>query len=76
MIRIDARGQKCPLPVIALARQARDMDAGQQVRVLADDPAARHDIPAWCRLKGHSVTAKDHGDHAAYAVVLVDNRSA
>lgn len=75
MIRIDARGQKCPLPVIALARQAAGMDPGQRVQALADDPAARHDIPAWCRLKGHTVQVADQGDHTAYTVVLGDHRS-
>lgn len=25
---------------------------GQVVEVLSDDPAAEHDIPAWCTLRG------------------------
>ena len=48
---IDCRGQKCPLPVIALAKQIRNVGIGEVVRVLADDPAAANDIPAWCRMK-------------------------
>ena len=48
---IDCLGQKCPLPVIALAKQIRNVEIGEMVRVLADDPAARNDIPAWCRMK-------------------------
>jgi tRNA 2-thiouridine synthesizing protein A len=48
---IDCLGQKCPLPVIALARQIRDVGVGEVIRVLADDPAAANDIPAWCRMK-------------------------
>ena len=52
MITLDCRGQKCPLPVIALAKQMRNVGIGQTVRVLADDPAAQNDIPAWCRMKG------------------------
>ena len=51
MITLDCRGQRCPLPVIALARQARVAPPGEVVRVLADDPAAANDIPAWCRMK-------------------------
>ncbi|MFA7322976.1 MAG: sulfurtransferase TusA family protein [Candidatus Nanopelagicales bacterium] len=54
---LDERGRRCPLPVIALARaqtQWLELALGrdQVVCVLADDPAARFDIPAWCRLKG------------------------
>ena len=52
MIEIDCRGQRCPLPVIALARRMAEAEVGDVVRVLADDPAAANDIPAWCRLKG------------------------
>lgn len=72
---IDARGQKCPMPVIRLARRARLLGPGDRVAVLADDPAARHDIPAWARLKGHSVTATDHGAHTAYDIVIGDPTS-
>lgn len=51
MIVLDCLGQRCPLPVIALAKRARTAEAGEVLRVLADDPAAANDIPAWCRMK-------------------------
>lgn len=49
---LDCRGQRCPLPVIALARRLPQLPVGTVLRVLADDPAAAIDIPAWCRLRG------------------------
>jgi tRNA 2-thiouridine synthesizing protein A len=49
---LDCRGQRCPLPIIALARKLPDVPIGEIVRVLADDPAAANDVPAWCRMKG------------------------
>ena len=52
MITLDCLGQRCPLPVIALARTIGRVPVGDVVRVLADDPAAANDIPAWCRMKG------------------------
>lgn len=54
---VDARGQRCPLPVIALARRARDLPAGSVVVVLTTDPAARHDVPAWARMRGHETVS-------------------
>jgi tRNA 2-thiouridine synthesizing protein A len=51
MTVIDCLGQRCPLPVIALAKRIRDVEPGEVIRVLADDPAAANDIPAWCRMK-------------------------
>ena len=55
-IEVDARGLRCPLPVIRLAAAARDAPAGTLITVLANDPAARHDIPAWCRMRGHELS--------------------
>jgi tRNA 2-thiouridine synthesizing protein A len=49
---LDCRGQRCPLPVVTLARRIGEVPAGGVVRVLADDPAARVDVPAWCRMRG------------------------
>jgi tRNA 2-thiouridine synthesizing protein A len=49
---LDCRGQRCPLPVIALARRLPQLPVGAVLRVLADDPAAANDIPAWCRMRG------------------------
>ena len=49
---LDCRGQRCPLPVIALARRLGELPVGAVLRVLADDPAAAGDIPAWCRMRG------------------------
>ena len=49
---LDCRGMRCPLPVIELARRIGEVEVGRVVAVLADDPAAAADIPAWCRLRG------------------------
>jgi tRNA 2-thiouridine synthesizing protein A len=49
---LDCLGQRCPLPVIALAGRLPELPVGAVLRVLADDPAARGDIAAWCRMRG------------------------
>ncbi|WP_416210144.1 sulfurtransferase TusA family protein, partial [Frankia sp. Cr1] len=48
---MDARGRRCPLPIIELARRIRDIDVGADLQLWADDPAAAHDVPAWCRMR-------------------------
>jgi TusA-related sulfurtransferase len=48
---LDERGRLCPLPVIALARASVD-DPTARLLLLADDPAAVSDVPAWCGLRG------------------------
>jgi tRNA 2-thiouridine synthesizing protein A len=50
-LTIDALGRKCPIPIIMLAEQIRDVPLGAIVSVLADDPAAYTDVPSWCAMK-------------------------
>jgi tRNA 2-thiouridine synthesizing protein A len=52
-LTIDALGRKCPIPIIMLAEQIREVPLGAVVAVLADDPAAYTDIPSWCAMKAH-----------------------
>jgi tRNA 2-thiouridine synthesizing protein A len=54
-LEVDARGLLCPLPVIRLAEAARNAPAGTRIVLLASDPAARYDIPAWCRMRDHEL---------------------
>jgi len=50
---LDCRGMRCPLPIIELGRRIGEVPANGVVAVISDDPAARTDVPAWCRLRGH-----------------------
>jgi tRNA 2-thiouridine synthesizing protein A len=50
-LTLDALGKKCPVPIIMLADRIREVHVGQIIEVLADDPAAKADLPAWCALK-------------------------
>lgn len=54
-ILVDARGTRCPVPVLRLAGAVRDQPAGTTATVLASDPAVEHDVPAWARMRGHTV---------------------
>ena len=50
---VDARGLKCPLPVLRAAKALREMRPGDVLRVLADDPMALIDLPHHCVEAGH-----------------------
>ena len=58
-IEIDARRLFCPLPVIKLQNCIRQQAAGTRVRIVSTDPGSLNDIPAWCRISGHSVLQID-----------------
>ena len=58
---LDCRGQRCPLPVITMAKRLAELPIGAELRILADDPAAATDIPAWCRLRGQEYQGMTDG---------------
>jgi len=53
LVTIDALGRKCPIPIIMLAQRINEVPIGAIIAVLADDPAAETDVPAWCMMKSH-----------------------
>lgn len=66
---VDALGRRCPIPVIELAKVIGDVPVGGLVRVLADDEAARLDIPAWCEMRGQEYVGEQPADRGAAYVV-------
>ncbi|WPO74275.1 cysteine desulfurase/sulfurtransferase TusA family protein [Streptomyces sp. KN37] len=66
---VDALGKRCPLPVIELAKVIGDVPVGGTVTVLADDEAARLDIPAWCEMRGQEYVGERPADHGSAYVV-------
>ncbi|PLR27534.1 SirA family protein [Caulobacter zeae] len=51
-IEVDARGHRCPVPTLRLRRALEHAPAGATVRLLADDPLARIDVPHFARQLG------------------------
>ncbi len=51
-IVIDARGHLCPVPTLKLRRALDAAPAGGRVRLLADDPMARIDVPHFAAAAG------------------------
>lgn len=58
---VDARGTRCPRPIIELS-QAIDDGTADLIVLLADDPNARVDVPVWCRLKHHQLLEATEDD--------------
>ncbi|UTP41581.1 sulfurtransferase TusA family protein [Phenylobacterium sp. LH3H17] len=54
-ILVDARGHRCPVPTLRLRRALEDAPPGARVRLLADDPLARIDVPHFAAGAGFEV---------------------
>jgi tRNA 2-thiouridine synthesizing protein A len=59
---VDAAGLSCPMPVIELAKAIDGVAIGELVGLTATDPAARVDVPVWCRMQRHMLRAMTDTD--------------
>ena len=58
----DSIGQMCPMPIAFMAKNMRQMDAGQVLEIRSDDEGAQADIPAWCEQTGNEFLGQDQDD--------------
>jgi tRNA 2-thiouridine synthesizing protein A len=69
-LELDCRELPCPMPVIELARHLADIAVGELLAVVAHDPAAAVDVPAWCRMKAQVYVGADVADDGAPRYVV------
>jgi tRNA 2-thiouridine synthesizing protein A len=69
-LELDCRDLPCPMPVIELARHLADIEVGELLAVVAHDPAAAVDVPAWCRMKQQEYVGVDAADDGAPRYVV------
>jgi tRNA 2-thiouridine synthesizing protein A len=69
-VLLDAKGLKCPLPVLKARKAMRDLPPGGVLRVLATDPGAAKDFEHFCEVTGYELAAS----HEADGVLTIDIR--
>ena len=66
---LDARGLRCPEPVMLLHKAVGEMADGATLRVFATDPTTERDIPQFCRFLGHDLIARERqGEEYIYVL--------
>lgn len=50
---LDAVGLLCPLPVLKARKRLQSLNSGEELKMVADDPAAVIDVPHFCAESGH-----------------------
>jgi tRNA 2-thiouridine synthesizing protein A len=67
--QLDARGLKCPMPIVKTAQAIKTITPGDVLEVLATDPGAVADFAAWSRSTGHQLVESSIQD-GVYRFVL------
>jgi len=53
--QLDVTGLLCPMPVLRARRCLDTLTAGEMLIVTASDPASVQDMPAFCKMSGHTL---------------------
>ena len=66
---LDARGLKCPMPIVKTAQAIKTVEQGELLEVLATDPGSVADFAAWSRSTGNDLVESSIQD-GIYRFVL------
>ena len=68
-IVLDAKGLKCPLPVLRARKAMKDVAPGGLLQVLATDPGAVKDFAHFCETTGHElIESKQDGELLTFLI--------
>ncbi len=59
---IDARGLRCPEPLMLVRNQIRRQAPGATLQVFATDPSTERDLRDFCRFMGHELVSSEERD--------------
>jgi tRNA 2-thiouridine synthesizing protein A len=57
---LDAKGLKCPLPVLRARKAMQSVPPGGLLRIEATDPGAEQDFAHFCSVAGHQMVESGH----------------
>jgi tRNA 2-thiouridine synthesizing protein A len=52
---VDYKGLFCPMPIVKVARAIKEIEVGQVLEMLADDPGSKADMKAWAKQTRHEL---------------------
>jgi tRNA 2-thiouridine synthesizing protein A len=67
---LDARGLKCPMPIVKTAQQIKTVSRGDLLEVLSTDPGSVADFAAWSRSTGNELVGQSVEDGVYHFILL------
>lgn len=56
---VDAKGLRCPEPLMLVRNKIMDMSSGQVIKVIATDPSTSWDFPNYCKFLKHELVRQE-----------------
>ena len=70
-IDINVVGKACPMPLIALAKEVRNLQPGQTVRITGNDPIFEESVVEFCREGCHQIQQTTREGKVVRMVILI-----
>ena len=67
---VDATGQSCPGPLVALVRALKEARTGDLFELLATDPGSRSDVPSWAEISGNELLEAEVLEEGRFRYVI------
>jgi TusA-related sulfurtransferase len=68
---INVVGKACPLPLIALAKEVRNLTKGQVVKITGNDPIFEESVIEFCTEGNHKIMETNHEGRTVSIVLVV-----
>lgn len=59
---VDYKGLFCPMPIVKVSKAIKEIEVGQVLEMLADDPGSKADMLAWTKSTGHELVSMVEDD--------------
>ena len=67
---VDAKGQKCPGPIVQVDEAVKRALVGDEIQVEADEKAFFSDVEVWCQRTGNELKSLSEKDGVIYATIV------
>lgn len=67
---LDARGLRCPLPVLRARKAFKTLDIGEQLEILATDPGSVRDFQSFCETTGYALILSEEKDDGVFRYLI------
>jgi tRNA 2-thiouridine synthesizing protein A len=59
---LDVKGLNCPMPLLKAKKALNEMNAGEQLQVIATDPGSVRDFEVFCQQSGHPLLCSEESE--------------
>ncbi len=67
---LDCTGLYCPQPLFQTREKIDELEMGEVLEMLSDDPAAEEDIKRFCKRTGHELISFERMEHGVQRFLI------